>query len=163
MAAPSTPAIRNASGAGLGSSGQFGATPGSRDSGGSVPELTPNHENFQTLMKQPAHRVRKRKSGSTTTAGEETSAEEEQAISEQESREAQLLREFDRAVRFTSFRFHSNKFHPAVIRKIYGNIPSTSSVYVVAKTKLFDNVRTHKNNMIKKLEVRPTFDLLSSR
>lgn len=106
-------------------------------SGLSNEPLTPNHDNFHTLSGAPRH-PRKRKNN------------DEDA---KESADAQKLREFELQVRFTSFRWHSARFYPSVIRSVYGqDISSTDTIYIQAKKKLQDNVHTHKNVWLSKLE-----------
>jgi helix-turn-helix protein len=68
-------------------------------------------------------------------------------------RDKQTLREFDRDVRITSFLYHSNTFHAAIIWKHFGSdLEDTKSVFTQARTKFFDNIKTQKNQMLKNLK-----------
>jgi hypothetical protein len=79
--------------------------------------------------------------------------EEVEEVERQEEYELQKLREFDQQVRLTTFRWHSNKFASQIIRQVYGDLKETDPAWQIHKVKLFDNVRTQKNQMLAKLEV----------
>ena len=80
--------------------------------------------------------------------------EEIEEVEREEEYEQQKLREFDQQVRLTTFRWHSNKFASQIIRQVYGNnLKETDPTWQSSRVKLFDNVRTQKNQMLARLEV----------
>ena len=81
-------------------------------------------------------------------------ADDADAAMEKEQAEGVRLREFDHQVRLTSFRFHSSIFCAQIIQKVYGKqMTDRDSHYIPLRTKLMDNVRTHKCEHLKRLEV----------
>lgn len=80
--------------------------------------------------------------------------EEIEEVEREEEYEQQKLREFDQQVRLTTFRWHSNKFASQIIRQVYGSdLKETDPTWQSSRVKLFDNVRTQKNQMLARLEV----------
>jgi len=80
--------------------------------------------------------------------------EEIEEVEREEEYEQQKLQEFDQQVRLTTFRWHSNKFASQIIRQVYGSdLKETDPTWQSSRVKLFDNVRTQKNQMLARLEV----------
>lgn len=112
------------------------------------------YSEFLGLVNNPG--LRKRKSTSALTQGDREAMTEEEIeeVEREEEYEQQKLREFDQQVRLTTFRWHSNKFASQIIRQVYGNdLKETDPTWQSSRVKLFDNVRTQKNQMLARLEV----------
>jgi len=113
----------------------------SRDSQSTYPDL-------QLGLGNP---IRKRKRNSGINEGLGT--EDADTLDDEEERdfhEATALSDYDGDVRWLSFRFHSNRFYDATIRKHFGaEICDTSRIFEKAKQKMIDNIKSHKSQMIK--------------
>ena len=118
-------------------------------------QMTATFDNFHALANITRARRRKRKQTANNDDNDsEMTGEELTARREQDRANDEKLRNFDRQVRFTSFRWHSSRFYPSVIRSVYGQeLKSTATLFLEAKKKLTENIATHKYQFISRLEV----------
>ena len=92
------------------------------------------------------HHSRKRKILRDESPDTDVTAADEELIAAQD----RALRDFDREVRWLSFRYHSNRFFAATIRKHFGqDLVDTDSIFCRAKQKIIDMTKSHKNQMLK--------------
>lgn len=59
----------------------------------------------------------------------------------------------DRKIRWYVFLYVSNLFAFDFINKIYDNLNSNSTTYVTARSKIYDNVKTYKRQMLIKMKI----------
>ena len=64
-------------------------------------------------------------------------------------------RALNRDIRWHAFFYASNKFANELIRKTFeANIDTDSTLYVDARTKIYDNIKTYKNQILTRMKIK---------
>lgn len=121
-----------------------GATPQSGSS--AAPEATPSRKRLRELLANPQQRASAKKGKTTVDEANMTPGHAEQVL--QQSDEG-LYRKLDAEIRWDSFNYHSNKFSDYIIKRVYGpSIDVQGDVYLAARAKVQDNIKSYKNKML---------------
>lgn len=63
------------------------------------------------------------------------------------------FRAIDRGTRWHTLLYASNMFHAELIKEVYGAISADDSLFLVARGKIFDNVKAYKGQVLSRMEV----------
>jgi hypothetical protein len=121
-----------------------GATPQSGSS--AAPRATPSRKRLRELLANHQQRAYTKKGKTTVGEATMTPGYAERVLQQSDE---ELYRKLDAEIRWDSFNYHSNKFSDHIIKRVYGvGIDVQGDVYLAARAKVQDNIKSYKNKML---------------